>query len=83
MRIKGLTRMFRGLRANNTPRQAPLCPKRRPPRPKQPGFTGFCRGGLHCGHHTPSNRDLTATKRGELHYMMLRHAVNTPKKGFM
>ena len=26
---------------------------------------------------------LAVTKRGELHYMMLRHAVNTPKKGFM
>ncbi len=56
--------MFRGLRANNTPRQAPSCPKRRPPRPKQPVFTGFCRGGLHCGHYTTSNRDLTVTKRG-------------------
>ena len=56
--------MFRGLRANNTPCQAPLCPKRRPLRPQPPVFTVFRRGGLHCGHHTTSNRDLTATKRG-------------------
>ncbi len=33
--------MFRGLRANNTPRQTPLRPKRRPPRPQPPVFTGF------------------------------------------
>ena len=51
MRIKGLTRMFRGLRANGVRCLAPLCPKRRPPRPQQPVVTGFRRGGLHFGPH--------------------------------
>ena len=36
MRIKGLTCMFRGSRATNTPGPAPLCPKRRPPQPQPP-----------------------------------------------
>lgn len=39
--------------------------------------------GLQFGEHTDSRHNLIATKRGELHYMMLRHAVDTPKKGFM
>ena len=65
VRIKGLTRMFRGLRANNTPRQAPLCPKRRPPRPQPPVFTGFRRGGLHFGRHTAARRGLAVTERGK------------------
>ena len=39
--------------------------------------------GLQFGGRTTSRRGLTATKRGELHYMRLRHAVDTPKKGFM
>ena len=33
--------MFRGLRAHNTPRQAPLCPKRRPLRTQHPVFSVF------------------------------------------
>ena len=65
MRIKGLTRMFRGSRTNDTPRLTHLCPKRRPPRPQHSDFSVFHRGGLHFGHHTTSNRDLTATKRGK------------------
>ena len=77
MRIKGLTRMFRGSRTNDTPRLTPLRPKRRPPRPQHPIFSVFRRGGLHFGHHTTSNRDLTVTKRGELHDMRLRHADDT------
>ena len=63
--FEGLTRMFKGLRANDTPRQTPLCPKRRPPRPQPPVFSVFRRGGLHFGLHTTSNRDLAATKGGE------------------
>ena len=48
-----------------------------------PIFNIFSRGGLHFGHHTTSNRDLTVTKRGELHDMRLRHADDTPPEGFM
>ena len=39
--------------------------------------------GLQFGGRTTSRRGLTTTKRGELHYMRLRHVVDTPKKGFM
>ena len=39
--------------------------------------------GLQFGGRTTSRRGLTTTKRGELHYTRLRHAVDTPKKGFM
>ena len=39
-------------------------PKRRPLRPQQPVFSVFRRGGLHFGHDTTANRDLTATRRG-------------------
>ena len=39
--------------------------------------------GLQFSGRTTSRRGLTTTKRGELHYMRLRHAVDTPKKGFM
>ena len=39
--------------------------------------------GLHFGGPTTSNRGLAVTKRGELHYMRLRHADDTPQKGFM
>ena len=34
--------------------------------PIKPMSAIFHRGGLHCGRHTTPNRDLTATKRGEL-----------------
>ena len=79
VRFEGLTRMFKGLRANDTPRQTPLRPKRRPPRPQPPVFSIFRRGGLHFGHHTTSNRDLTATKRtGEMASLEPRHAGDTP-----
>ena len=65
VRIKGLTCMFRGLHASSTPRQTPLCPKRRPPRPQHPDFRVFRRGGLHFGHHTNQSHARTATKRGK------------------
>ena len=64
MRRSGLPLATSGSRANNTPYQTPLCPKRRPPRPQQPIFSVFRRGGLHFEHHTTTNRDLTTTKRG-------------------
>ena len=64
MRYSGLPLATSGSRANNTPCQTPLCPKRRPPRPQQPIFGVFHRGGLHFEHHTTTNRDLTASKRG-------------------
>ena len=64
MRRSGLPLATSGSRANNTLCQTPLCPKRRPPRPQQPIFSIFRRGGLHFEHHTTTNRDLTTTKRG-------------------
>ena len=64
MRYSGLPLATSSSRANNTPYQTPLCPKRRPPRPQQPIFSIFRRGGLHFEHHTTTNRDLTTTKRG-------------------
>ena len=64
MRRSGLPLATSGSRANNTPCQTTLCPKRRPPRPQQPIFSVFYRGGLHFEHHTTTNRDLTTTKRG-------------------
>ena len=63
MRYSGLPLATSSSRANNTPCQTPLCPKRRPPRPQQPIFGVFHRGGLHFEHHTTTNRGLT-TKRG-------------------
>ena len=64
MRRSGLPLATSGSRANNTPCQTPLCPKRRPPHPQQTIFSIFRRGGLHFEHHTTTNRDLTTTKRG-------------------
>ena len=64
MRYSGLPLATSSSRANNTPYQTPLCPKRRPPRPQQPIFSVFHRGGLHFEHRTTTNRDLTASKRG-------------------
>ena len=64
MRRAGLPLATSSSRANNTPYQTPLCPKRRPPRPQQPIFSVFHRGGLHFERRTTTNRDLTASKRG-------------------
>jgi len=36
--------------------------------PIKPMSAIFHRGGLHCGRHATPNRDLTASKRGELHH---------------
>ena len=58
--------MFGGSRASSMRGQAPLCPHRRPPRPQHLIFSVFRRGGLHFGHDTTSNRDLTAPE-GSLH----------------
>ena len=38
--------------------------------------------GLHFGGHTTSNRDLTATHRGELRHPSLRHVGDTRQEGF-
>ena len=67
VRIKGLTRMFKGLGANNTPHPTSLCPKRRPPSPQQPIFSTSHRGDLHFGRYATSNKQLTNARRGELH----------------
>ena len=39
--------------------------------------------GLQFGEHTDSYHNLTDTKRGELHYMRLRHAGDTLLEGFV
>ena len=65
VRIKGLTRMFRGLRANGARCLAPLCPKRRPLRTQHPAFSVFRQGGLHFGHHTAARRGRAVTERGK------------------
>ena len=39
--------------------------------------------GLQFGEHTDSRHNLIATKRGELHYMRLRHADDTGPEGFV
>ena len=39
--------------------------------------------GLQFGEHTASNRDPTASKRGESHYMRLRRAYDTRPEGFV
>ena len=36
--------------------------------PIKPMSAIFHRGGMHCGRHVTPNRDLTASKRGELHH---------------
>ena len=39
--------------------------------------------GLQFDEHTDSRHNLIATKRGELHYMRLRHADDTGPEGFV
>ena len=82
-RIKGLTRMFNGLHANNAPRKTHLLPKTQTTSPITTHCQQFSprRSALWAPH--PSNHDPTATKRGELHYMKVRHASDTPAAGFM
>ena len=64
--LRGLPRIFSGSRASSTRGQAPLCPDRRPPRPRHP-IVGVCRrGGRHFGRHTAPNRDLAASNGGDL-----------------
>ena len=55
-------------------------PKCRLVPPKVPIFGCFHPMDLHFGRRTTSHRGLTATKRGELHYMRLRHADDTRQK---
>ena len=86
MRDSWLTLAIAGSRASSMRGRTPLCPQRRPPRLRQPYFGVFRRGGQHLGryttpnrNHTTSNRDLTTTKRVELHHE--RHAVElTPRR---
>ena len=68
VRVAGLTRIVSGSRASDTPGQAPLRPQRRPPCPRHP-VVGVCyRGGLRLGRRAAPRRDLTDSKRGELHH---------------
>ena len=56
MRVTGLTRMFSGSCASDTPGQAPLRPSRRAPCPRHP-VVGVCyRGGLRLGRRCPEPR---------------------------
>ena len=56
VRVAGLTRMFSGSCASDTPGQAPLRPQRRPPRSRHP-VVGVCyRGGLRLGRRRPEPR---------------------------
>ena len=64
----GLALAMAGSRASGTRGQASLCPHRRPPQSQRPVVGVFCRGGPHCGCHATPNRDLAASKRGELHH---------------
>ena len=59
----GLTSMFSGSRASDTPGQAPLCSQRRAPCPRHAIVSVCYRSGLHCGRHTTPRRDLTALNR--------------------
>ena len=64
VRVAGLTRIFSGSCASDTPGQAPLRPQRRPPCPRHP-IVGVCyRGGLRLGRRAAPRRDLTDSKRG-------------------
>ena len=67
VRYSRLAHALAGSRASNTPCPRQFCPQRRPPRPRHPIVSVFRRGGLHFGRHAAPNRDLTATKQGELH----------------
>ena len=73
MRHSGLPLATSGSRANNTPCQTPLCPKRRPPRPQQPIFGMFRRSGLRFGHNIPRSR---SPRRGKWRY----ENTDTPKE---
>ena len=64
MRIKGLTHIFSGLRATNTPRQTPNPPKRRPIQQKQAIFSDCHPIALHFGGHIPSSRGLAPSIGG-------------------
>ena len=56
VRVAGLTRMFSGSCASDTPGQAPLRPQRRPPRPRHPVVGVRYRGGLRRGRRRPETR---------------------------
>ena len=60
-----------------------IAPKTQTTSPTTAHFRRFLPRGLHFGHHTNQNHARTATKRGELHYMRLRHAGNKPSESFM
>ena len=64
VRIKGLTHIFSGLRATNTPRQTPNPRKRRPIQQKQAIFSDCHPIALHFGGHIPSSRGLAPSIGG-------------------
>ena len=62
--LKGSCRQQRGPAASTATTTNTTAPKTQTTSTPTPRFHRFRRGGLHCGHHTTSNRDITATKRG-------------------
>ena len=62
--LKGSCRQQRGPAASTATTTNTTAPKTQTTSTPTPRFHRFHRGGLHCGHHTTSNRDITATKRG-------------------
>ena len=77
---KGLTRIFRGPHARNTPRQRPLRLKRRPPRPQHPIVSIFHRSGLRFGRCTTPSRNLAATNRGGNYAIQASDTPTTRRK---
>ena len=52
-------------------------------RPRWPIFGCFHSTGLQFDDYTASSRGFSATKRGELHYMRVRHADDARPESFM
>ena len=70
--------MFRGSRTNDTPRETPLRPKRRPPRPQHPDFQRFSPrwSALWAPHHLKPRSHRHQT--GEMTSLESRHADSQP-----
>jgi len=77
VRIKGLTRIFKGPRAHNTPRETMNPPKRRPIQPKPSSLGAFRPTGMHVGNNNAPAHGPTPPSVGELRHPRLRHAGDT------
>ena len=58
-------------------------PHTQPDSAKMADFGCFHSTGLQFDDYTASSRGLTAAKRGELHYMRVRHADDARPESFM